>query len=563
MNYPRTRTIINVLIFIGIIAVYTWFLQFNTYRQDEFWWSFFYTDNIWDFVKTTDQGKYLPSWLLHFTIHGTALLQKIHPNDNLIPKLIVGVNFATATYLISLCATYPYGKKSSPLMTVFSFFLLSIIVVQSRQTVIFYTQHFTYIFGLLPLLLAISLFARFYINKTVPHTFYFYSLAAFIIGAIHINIFISLGIVLCLFVLNIITLGIKHQWNAATIIEIFKHLGKTVWIPFFFYFLGIILFFSSPHLQYVASSRTKENFSRILELLPDFITVYLKTVFFRHYAWILWILLGIFTLIIGYLIFKPRLSHKDQTINITMSFNSTAWRVLSFGTSILLAVLIFNFSLIAQGDQMYGAKAFWVEHGNIRVTCNLIILAVVLLYLGYINSILENPIYLLVLILLILPIVICVIPQYKQLYQYMKFSKINWYQTEKIYRFYALQHKTAILPANVELSNDAFFHEYLFNSSPKRPYDWTGSGYILRNYPMIYYKDLEYTKRTYPDPYFDKPSPIKHFPDKPNYYVEYILTNSNIAMSLYSNLGGMITEEELYKPKFSRLFDETYVLSTN
>lgn len=232
MNYPRTRTIINILIFIGIIAIYTWFLQFNTYRQDEFWWSFFYTDNIWDFIKTTDQGKYLPSWLLHLIIHGTALLQNIHPNDNLIPKLIVGFNFATVTYFISLCATYPYGKKLSPLMTIFSFFVLSILVVQSRQTVIFYTQHFTYIFGLLPLLLAISLFARFYINKTVPHTLYFYSLTAFTVGAIHINIFISLGAILCLFALNMIILGIKHQWNTTTIIAIFKNLGKTVWIPF-------------------------------------------------------------------------------------------------------------------------------------------------------------------------------------------------------------------------------------------------------------------------------------------------------------------------------------------
>ncbi|SFB92506.1 hypothetical protein SAMN02745150_01339 [Brevinema andersonii] len=563
MNYSRIRTITNILIFLGIVAVYTWFLQFNTYRQDEFWWSFFYTDNIWDFIKTTDQGKYLPSWILHFIIHGTALLQNIHPNDNLIPKLGVGINFATVTYLLSLCATYPYSKKLSPLITIFSFFLLSIIVVQSRQTVIFYTQHFTYIFGLLPFLLAISLFARFYINKTVPSTLFFYSLAAFIIGTIHISIFISLGIILFLLALNIIILGIKCQWNITTIIRTFKHLGKTVWVPFTFYFLGIILFFSSPHLQYVASSRTKENFTRILELLPNFITIYIKTVFFRHYAWILWILLSILTLIICYLILKPHLSHKRKTINIAMSLNSTAWRVLSLGTAILLAVLIFNFSLIAQGDQMYGVKAFWVEHGNIRVTCNLIILAVVLLYLGYINSILNNPVYLVVLILLISPMVIRVIPQYKQLYQYMKFSKINWYQTEKIYRFYALQHKTAILPANVELSNDAFFHEYLFHSSPERPYDWTGSGYILRNYPMIYYKDLEYTKRTYPDPYFDKPSPMKHFPDKPNYYVEYILTNSNTAISLYSNLGGTITEEEFYKPKFSRLFNETYVLSTN
>ncbi len=123
------RNILNTLIFIGIVVGFTIFLQNNTYRQDEFAWSFIYTDSIIEFIKTTDQGKYLPSWMLNFIAHGTSVLQNIHPNDNIIPKIFIGLSFATIIFVISAFSAYIYDKRLSSLMIIFSGGMVQLLVV--------------------------------------------------------------------------------------------------------------------------------------------------------------------------------------------------------------------------------------------------------------------------------------------------------------------------------------------------------------------------------------------------------------------------------------------------
>ena len=560
-NNTTVRNILNTLIFIGIVVGFTIFLQNNTYRQDEFAWSFIYTDSIMEFIKTTDQGKYLPSWMLNLIVHGTAVLQNIHPNDNIIPKIFIGLSFATIIFLISAFSTYIYDKRLSPLMIIFSGAMVQLLVAPARQVIIFYTQHFTYIFGLIPFLLALLVFSKVYIQQKTQISKWILCVTAFFVSSIHINIFISIGTLLSILFISALINGVLYKWDFKTIGSIYQKAFKQFWAPLSFYLLGIILFFMSPHLHYVAKARTGASFETILSWLPEYIKPFIGSIFYLNNVWVVWFIFLIVFIVLIFLITKPKISIENQKTHIVLNNGSLLfWRMIIICVSVIAALLVFNFSLISQGNDMYGSGLFWVLHSNVRATCNLMFLAILLMGIGYINTILPEKRFSIFVTIFACCICLTTVLQYKYLFSYMTFSKQNWYQTEKIYRFYALQGKTAILPANLEKDNGDFWHEYLFNSSDERPYDWTGSSYILRNYPIIYYKDTTYSKKSYPAANLDV-SFSKHFDDKPPYYVEYIMTNSNTALSLYQQAGGIITEEELKNPNFSKLFDEGFVLS--
>ena len=574
------RRSFNWLIFIGIVISVGYFIRFDIYENDDFFISFFYTSDWWEIIKSADHGRYFSSVYQKLAVHGSSLLQNIHPNDDFVPKFVIGFNIALLTLFISQFSTKPFHKKTSPVMMIITALVLFYLYTISIQNITRYHQHFSYQSNLIFFFFIWGIIGTYFINNTLPPARHLVknSVLALLLGlSAHFNIFSSIGSIGFLVIYAVVFFGREEDWDFIKIINRFKQLGKGIYIPLLFFVIGIVGYFSAPSFQYLLGVRAPDGNNRFLEalrLLPKFIPQWIVTVFIEKSA-ILLVLSGIVG--IGVIIWHHiRYGVKEESLVLSLDNKENSGksiRVVVFALALVVGAAFFNGALVMSGKSYYGQDLFWLVHPDLAVLTRMIFFSAVLILVGYIFTIQSGQKEIKtkrVLLILTIFLACTQISFYKNEYKYIMGQRTQWYQTEKIYRFYSLQGKEAILPASISKEGTPFWHNQLgFELRLARKSGYPGVGYVDANYPIVYYKDINYAESTtYPIVYYKDinyaesttyPTGIP-FP-KPKEYVSYILTNSNIALQLFNDAGGEITEEELKKPVFDRLFDEDFVLN--
>ncbi|MGL5253589.1 MAG: hypothetical protein ACRC9L_00975 [Brevinema sp.] len=577
VNLHKNKLLIFTILVLVTLGI-AYLLRFDIYEHDDFSQSFFYTNNLWDIIKTADHGRYF-SWIyMKIVVHGSSVLFNTHPNDNLFIKFVVGFNISMIILAMSLLFSRPFKQKLSPLLVLISTFTLfylftidSLFTIYSTQ-IWRYNQHFAYQSNFFFYLLIWGIIARYFIQGEMPlrkHLVANSFWALFLGITAHFNILSSIATILFLFLYAIIRFYIQDKSLRSIFSKLWK-LGRDVYIPLVSFVVGNVLYFSAPNFRELLEIRnTYKEGNRYIEALknlPDFLPDWLFAVFLEKSAFFLVASLFACICYICWLCYKKLIDDQGKAI-----------RVIVLSVSLVLGVAFFNGTLLLSGRSMYDSGLYWTHSDDLILITRMIELAALWIAVGYILSLnlkehsLEtywltiktriNPVYILLSISAILFLV--KIPAYVDLYNSLKKNRSNWYQTEKIYRLYSLLGETAILPANNEKHGGEFWHNQFYESTPTKPISWTGEAYILRNYPTIYYKDLKYAKESLENYKFDQTNkPFNNSnSDQTDRYVFYILTNSNIAIQLFEEKGGAITSEELSYPLFNKLFDEKFILN--
>ena len=368
------------------------------------------------------------------------------------------------------------------------------------------------------------------------------SFLSFMLGVTaHFNTISSIGILGVLFCYAFIIFAIKEQKNINKIFQNFKELGVGIYIPLLTFIIGTVLYFSAPHFQSLLTSRSSAEGNRILytlTLLPEFIPQWIWHVFIASHA----------RYFIGPIIISSLIILRNKT-NIQKNI-----RVLVMAWALVIGAGFFNASLILTGKSFYDGVSFWLVHGDLKVLTRMMFLSALWILIGYLISLYKDtfikryPVKKLHIMFFLL---VLLYPTFKVAEQTLNIDYIKnakeykktWYITEKIYRFYSLKKIDAILPASQE--EFTYFHQQLYHSSIESPIDWTGHAYIKWNYPLVYYKEQELRDQS---PYKD-------------HFVSYTMTNNDIALTMYSNMGGIFTDQELEDLNFNNLFDTNFVLN--
>ena len=550
MTKKTMINILNSIVFITIIAIITYLLRFDIYEHDDFAQSFLYNSNFWNVLKEADHGRYF-SWIyMKYVVTYSMWIQNIHPNMDIFPKIVSSFNIALLTLIIARFITAPFKSKLSPLWFFITFVILMNIYWISPQNIYRYNQNFAYQSNLIWFFLGWGVFSSYIINNTKPLSkdLLRNSFLSFMLGVTaHFNTISSIGILGVLFCYAFIVFALKEQKNMNKVFQNFKDLGLGIYIPLLTFIIGTILYFSAPHFQSLLTYRTSTEGSRVLQafsLLPEFFPRWIWHVFINTQARYFIVAILISSLIILW-----------NKTNIQKNI-----RVLVMAWALVVGAGFFNASLILTGKSYYDGVSFWLISSDLKVLTRMMFLSALWLLLGYIISIYKDifqdtfikkdttkKLYINIIIFLL----ILVDPAFKAVEQIQRSDFItnskeyrtNWYITEKIYRFYSLNKLDAVLPAPQDKA--PYWHQQLNTSCIELPIDWAGSAYIRYNYPLVYYKEQELRDKS---PYKD-------------HFVSYSMTNNDIALTMYSNMGGVFTDQELKKPNFNKLFDTNFVLN--
>ena len=95
----KIKNIINLIIFLIISISIGIYLRYDIYEHDDIWQSFIYTPNLWDIIRTADHGRYF-SWIyMKLVVHGSSIIRNIHPDMDIVPKIVTGMNIAILSIL--------------------------------------------------------------------------------------------------------------------------------------------------------------------------------------------------------------------------------------------------------------------------------------------------------------------------------------------------------------------------------------------------------------------------------------------------------------------------------
>ena len=538
------KNILNSIIFITIITIITYLLRFDIYDWDDFWQSFLYDSNFWNILKSADHGRYFSTVYQRYVITYSMWIQNIHPNMDMFPKIVIGFNIALLSLIISRFVTAPFKSKLSPLWFFLTFLILMHIYYTSPQNIHRYNQHFAYQSNLIWFFLGWGVFSTYVINNTKPLSkdLLRNSFLSFMLGVTaHFNTISSIGILGVLFCYAFIIFAIQEQKNINKIFQNFKDLGSGIYIPLLTFVIGNILYFSAPSFQHLLTQRSSAEGNRILHalsLLPEFIPQWIFQVFIASHA----------RYFIGPIIISSVIILRNKT-NIQKNI-----RVLTMAWALVIGAGFFNASLVLTGKSMYDTGLFWLVHGDLKVLTRMMFLSALWILIGYVISLYKDTFikkYPVKKLYIIFPLLALLYPSFRVAEQtlnidYIKNAKENrktWYITEKIYRFYSLKKLDAILPAPQDES--PYLHLQLNESSVEAPISWNGGAYIRLNYPLVYYREQELRDQS---PYKD-------------HFVSYTMTNNDIALTMYSNMGGIFTDQELEDLNFNNLFDTNFVLN--
>jgi hypothetical protein len=335
----------------------------------------------------------------------------------------------------------------------------------------------------------------------------------------------------------------------------------------------LIIFIIGASLTILSTSdntkaRFLDNSLPLLFLIQSFIPAYLKAVIIKHKC----ILIPIFTCYV--LCFFSFEKHKN---------------VLFISTSMLSGILLFFFALVKGGtNTFYEQGEYWVWHIYLQCVLWIILVAVLLLLVGSLmrNSKIMSTLLCVIFICFLLKS-FCYIDELKNFSignnTKMKEAKTMMYVIEKMYLFYAYNHKNAILPISAlnTMFSSAYCTPSLYEMKDNIPNEIKDGNPNLiskdncesvtkqidclevcdkndeeykKAYNLIKNKYFKYTSFRY-----SYMKALYHL--KENERVLYYFTDDTIAMEKFKEMGGVLTPDEIQKLNFSKLKDKNFVLN--
>ncbi len=527
---------IPLFLFIILFGIYLGH-NFAIFEDDLVYSTYYKSEKIFNCLNFNfgHGGGYLGYFLSKFLSFGLPNLLSIHPCDFTVFHLVIKGFFTIITLLlIAKFSTFFYRSKPifisvfSFLIFYYFFYLCKLETLIAGVSYNYYRYSFSLIFFSV---VVYFIFENLIKNKKITRfkSIFFILLCAFIAGTSSEIIFITLILFSILILLyQLIIFFISSFKKSTEFLNLYKfNISKSFILIFLVLSFAVFSFVSSSGFKEVAISRGLSNIFITKDLLINFINQYIQLYFFDEIVyWILFIILFIVDVVIAY----KKLEIKKLILPLLLQI------------SILGAV----FSLIFCKETYY-TGGFWLVHNHIRFIFSMLILYPLLMLLSYLikslilkccNSLdkkkIINHITLIVMVLSVsfagLLIETINGNEYRNFYKKIENFKVFHYKLEKVFRFYYLKKEVPYLPGYINYRDIYRF---------KKP---TGEFCFIdryNNFLQAYYANI--------------------YKDDNVYNLLYCVSDK--AFEKFYENGGTFTKEELKNIKFSRLFDEKFVLN--
>ncbi len=493
--------------------------------------------SVFSLYQEADHGCLL-SWLA-IKLVGSYIphLFGIHPNENVLGNLLRAIVVSFIPFLISRFALIRKSDSKSAFYYYANAFLLSFVVVSIIPDVyyllVFYSKNFRYLLMMVFYLIFWLKFIRCFF-KTVEcsrSTVVVLSILAFIVGLSVEPVNIS----------SVFTLGCFWIYFFVEKRSIQAKIPPFLLFSTILFLVGFAIFYSGPSFWQIAvNERGLSSFNHVIFVVfssfPQFVFEWFMTVFINEYRWIFSFLIVLFTVLI------IRLTQKSPNLNGTGDMEKKSVLVAFF---LLFGATFFNFTLIFSGRTYYDGQSFWLKSIDLKLDTSIIFMASLFLLVGIflshegISKIKQKAGRLafqaLVLVLFLIfygSTKTTIISHFNGYYD----SRKLMYQVEKMYVFYSLKNKVALLPETILLDHNL---------------KYTYFGLISEQYSQ---KDYQGERLPFFKTYYEFIYPS-------NKFVKIRLVNDLIAIEKFSSLGGNFSKQELKDLNFNKLLDKDFVLN--
>ena len=527
---------IPLFLFIILLGIYLGH-NFAIFEDDLVYSTYYKSEKIFNCLNFNfgHGGGYLGYFLSKFLSFGLPNLLSIHPCDFTVYHLVIKGFFTIITLLLmTKFSTFFYRSKLIfisvfAFLTFYYFFYLckleTLIVGVSYN---YYRYSFSLIFFSV---VVYFIFENLIKNKknTKFKSVLFILLCAFIAGTSSEIIFITLILFSLLILLyQLIIYLVSSLKKSYDFFNLYKFdISKNFIFTFFILIFTVFCFVNSSGFKKVALTRGLEDFIITKDILLSFINEYIQFYFIDEIIyWIIFIILLI--------------------VNFAIAYKRHEIKKLILPFLLQISILGTIFSLIFCKETYY-TGGFWLIHNHIRFIFSMLIMYPMLMFLSYFvkslilkynNSIEKKKIinniamitFISSIVFLCLLLKVINGNEFKYFHIKTKNLKIFNYKIEKIFRFYYLKNEVPYLPGYI---TDRDIYRF---KKPKGEFCFIDE---YNNFLEAYYTNI--------------------YKDTNVYNMLYCVSDKAIE-KFYEN-GGTFTEEELKNIKFSRLFDENFVLN--
>lgn len=480
-------------------------------------------------------GGYLGYFLSKFLSFGLPNLLSIHPCDFTVCHLVIKGFFTIITLLLMTKFSTFFYRSKLIFISVFSFltfyYFFYLCKLETLIVGVSY-NYYRYSFSLIFFSVVVYfIFENLIKNKknTKFKSVLFILICAFIAGTSSEIIFITLILFSLLILLyQLIIYLISYLRKSHEFLNLYKfNISKSFILMFLVLNFAVFSFVSSSGFKEVSMSRGLSNIFITKDLLQNFSNQYIQLYFLDEiFYWILFIILFVVNVVIAY---------KKQEI-----------KKILLPCFLQISILGSIFSLIFCKETYY-TGGFWLVHHHIRFIFSMLIMCPMLMFLSYFvkslilkynNSIEKKKIinniamitFISSIVFLCLLLKVINGNEFKYFHMKTKNLKIFNYKIEKIFRFYYLKNEVPYLPGYIK---DRDIYRF---KKPKGEFCFIDE---YNNFLEAYYTNI--------------------YKDTNVYNMLYCVSDKAIE-KFYEN-GGTFTKEELKNIKFSRLFDENFVLN--
>ncbi len=544
--------LISIIIFVAVFSL----LKNNTVGVNEiefFAKNLYKSPDAFQTLLLPADGKHISNLVLYAMDYFSDTF-KIHPNT-IMATFGAGFRAVLSIILCYLLASsaFMYSKKSLlfPLFMLISFIcVLYRIFDCSFMTITAYSYFYGYLTGLIIYFLFWHIVIKHVTDGKVPQTKYIplYCIIAFLLGISNepANA-ASIVTILLLLRLCFLIFAQKSKWKPMLIIEKFKNLGLSVYLPILALLGGMVLYCLNPSFQDSAMEKfSLSSWAAVVDFLkyfPSFLIAYLKVVFVKNgINFLLILFLALSVLFYG---IDKRRDRRFVFITIMM----------------IVGMCAFLFALIFFGKTFpFNPDGFWLYNSDYLAVFNICLFTTVLSLLGYLLSIMDSlpennqkkiTIWVTIVILLIgykaLSVTDDVAEQYiRKVYQ-LEEQRKNLYMGDKMYLYYAHKNLPIVLPIDLSNSHSLLFFiltthdKNLHQTKQLTPEDIEKSSIFDTKYWDIYMSSIYHVKGK---------GIIKFLPEEE-------------ALAHYKKSGGIMDNKEIEEADFQKLFDKDFVLKSS
>lgn len=373
-----------------------------------------------------------------------------------------------------------------------------------------YSQHFGQLVSFIIGLFFIFFINYFFSQNKIPKEKWCWLICFFAYFAAYSSMFVSVvsGIYLLCILLYLIFLSLKDKE------QIFSNKNRTIGVAILGYSIGVIQFAFFPKYQLYFSNdilRELKNIVKILVFQNSFefaLIIILSSVAYflalKKTTFIKRTIFSVYSIIFGALFYFMLFSGLGCEISIKLAESMVLFRLLLF----VLILFLFGTCMKELANEVKTKRL-------IKVVLSTILLFFSVVQIPFIYTTMK-------------------------LWQTMSLeTKTTTYCIEKMYRFYSLLGKTAILPDD-SLMKIYKIHIFLDDKNVDKNEKITN---------RVFFKDTPFTK-TYYKTFYKKAK-----------VVPYKFIESKKALKIFFEEGGMIDSKEIQKLNFQKLYDDKFVLN--